>query len=464
MGKYFGTDGIRGIAGENLTAELAFKIGSAAATVLLQAKKEKSSTEKDSQSCSCDYKPHVMIGRDTRISCDMLESALTAGLCSAGVDVTLIGVMPTPAIAYATIKTESDMGIVISASHNSFEHNGIKMFGGDGYKLNDALEGQIEELIDDDSGVVKMTGRDIGRVSSVHSEWMTEYVKFLTSASETHRYKERIAVDCANGAATETARLLFRRLHADFELFGDEPDGININENCGSMHLSYLSDMIKTGRFSLGIAFDGDADRCLMVDEHGNIVDGDMMIAVLALAMKEAGTLKGDGFVGTVVSNAGMDVFAKKHGLKFYRADVGDKNVLEMMQEKGCNLGGESSGHIILLDYATTGDGQLAAVKFLDVVAKSGKTMAELVKDVPRFPQVMPSFKLTGGNEQRDKILRSEILAEEVKKQEAKLEGNGRIFIRPSGTEPIIRVLVEAETEKLSQEIAENILNIMNTL
>jgi len=391
----------------------------------------------------------------------MLESALTAGLCSAGADVTLLGVLPTPAIAYLTKTTTSDMGFVISASHNTFEHNGIKMFGGDGYKPNDRLEGYIEELIDDDSMMHNVIGSDIGRVTGEQSEWRSEYVKYLSCASSSTRYEGRVAIDCANGAASETARLLFRRLHAEFEIFGDEPDGVNINEDCGSMHLDYLSGMMKTGRFGIGIAFDGDADRCLLVDEKGNAIDGDMMLAVLACDMKKSGTLRGDGFVGTVVSNAGMDVFAKKHGLKFYRADVGDKNVLEMMKEKGCNLGGESSGHVILSDYATTGDGQLTALKFLDVLTNSGKTASELVRDIPRFPQVMPSFKLTGGAEQRGAIMASSILDEAIKKNEARLKGNGRIFIRPSGTEAIIRVLVEAETEELSTEIAEDILKIM---
>ena len=464
MGKYFGTDGIRGIAGEKLNAELAFKIGRAAATVLMKAGKQSKPSDAKLRKGSGQERPQVMIGRDTRISCDMLESALTAGLCSAGSDVTLLGVLPTPAIAHLTIKTASDMGVVISASHNSFEHNGIKMFGADGYKLSDELEEYVEKLIDDDSEVYRMTGCDVGRVTGGHLEWTNEYVRFLSFASTASRYEGRIAIDCANGAASETARLVFRSLHAEFEIFGDEPDGININEECGSMHLNYLSDMMKTGRFSVGVAFDGDADRCLMVDEKGNEIDGDMMLAVLALDMKEKGTLKGGGFVGTVVSNAGMDVFAKEHGLKFHRADVGDKNVLDMMKELGCNIGGESSGHIIFSDYSTTGDGQLTAIKFLDVLTNSGKSASELVKSIPRFPQVMPSFKLTGGAEQRDTILSSPVLAEEVKKQEAVLAGNGRIFIRPSGTEPIIRVLVEAKTVELSDEIAQNILKVMKTL
>ena len=457
MGKYFGTDGIRGVAGELLDAELAFKIGRAAATVLSLAGDQQRAPVPDSR-------PRVMIGRDTRISCDMLESALAAGLCSAGVDVTLTGVLPTPAIAYLTVKTESSMGVVISASHNTFEHNGIKMFGGDGYKLNDALEEHIEQLIDDDSGISRMTGGDLGRISSDHGAWTNEYVKYLASASYGGRYNGRIAIDCANGAASETARLLFRQLHAEFEIISDEPDGVNINVECGSTHLNYLKDMMKTGRFGIGIAFDGDADRCLIIDERGKTIDGDMILAVIARDMRDSGKLEGSSFIGTVVSNAGMEVFAKDNDLIFHRADVGDRNVLEMMRKKGSNLGGESSGHIIFKDEATSGDGQLTAIRFLNILTASGKTVSELVSDIPRFPQVMPSFKLTGGTAQRDMIMSHPRLRKEIKKQEELLAGNGRILIRPSGTEPIIRVLVEAKTMKLSKKIAEVFIDLMRDL
>ena len=457
MGKYFGTDGIRGVAGEALTAELAFKTGRAAATVLLQAGNQENPP-------SVGYRPRVMIGRDTRISCDMLESALSAGLCSAGVDVTLLGVLPTPAVAYLTTKTEADMGIVISASHNTFEHNGIKMFGSGGAKMSDTFEEYIEFLIDDDTDVYKMTGNNIGRITSDHVEWTNEYVKFLASASTAGRYPGRIAIDCANGAASETARLLFRQLHAEFEIIADEPDGVNINIECGSMHLNYLKDMMKTGRFGIGIAFDGDADRCLIVDEKGNTVDGDMILAVMAREMKETGTLKGSAFVGTIVSNAGMDIFARENDFTFHRSDVGDRNVLELMHKLNCNLGGESSGHIIFSDHMTCGDGQLTAVKFLNVLIASGKTVSELVNDIPRLPQVMPSFKLTGGSEQRDYIMKHPKLAEEIKKQETALNKKGRINVRPSGTEPIIRVLVEAETEEKSLKVANGIIDFMSKL
>jgi len=469
MGKYFGTDGIRGIAGEKLSAELAFKIGRAAATVLMQAGSQQKPPALDDEQEAGDLpvierRPKIIIGRDTRISCDMLESAVSAGLCSAGADVTLLGVLPTPAVAYLTVKTESDMGVVISASHNPFEHNGIKMFGGDGYKLDDTLEEYIERLIDDETRVVKKTGGDLGRIFRDHEGWTNEYVKFLVRASSGCRYKGRIAIDCANGAASETARLLFRRLHAEFEIIADEPDGVNINVECGSTHLNYLADMMKTRRFDIGIAFDGDADRCLIVDEKGNKVDGDMILAVMARDMKESGTLKNNAFIGTVVSNAGMDIFARENGFEFHRSDVGDRNVLEMMRDLDCNLGGESSGHVIFTDIMTTGDGQLTAIKFLNVLCTSGRTVSELISDVPRLPQVMPSFKLSGGDRQRDAIMSHPRLKEEIGRQEALLDGNGRIHIRPSGTEPIIRVLVEAKTEALSGEIAQKLLDVMERL
>jgi len=457
MRKYFGTDGIRGVAGDKLDAELAFKAGRAAATVLIQA------GHQDKPPAVGD-RPKVMIGRDTRISCDMLESALSAGLCSAGADVTLLGVLPTPAVAYLTTKTGSDMGIVISASHNPYEHNGIKMFGSDGSKLSDTFEDYIEFLIEDDTNVFKMTGGDLGRLSRDHVEWTNEYVKFLASASTAGRYNGRIAIDCANGAASETARLLFRLLHAEFEIIADEPDGVNINVECGSTHLNYLQDMMKTGRFGIGIAFDGDADRCLIVDEKGNVVDGDMILAVMARDMRDSGTLNGNAFVGTIVSNAGMDIFAKDNDFTFHRSDVGDRNVLDLMHKLNCNLGGESSGHVIFSDLMTCGDGQLTAIKFLNVLTASGKTVSELVADIPRLPQVMPSFKLTGGDEQRDMIMSHPLLKEEIEKQEAKLKGKGRINVRPSGTEPIIRVLVEAKTEALSLKVANIIIDLMGTL
>ena len=449
MGKYFGTDGIRGIAGKELDARLAFRTGCAIAAALKQMPDI--------------TRPRVMIARDTRISCDMLEAALTAGLCSAGADVALLGVLPTPAAAYLAIKSETDMSVVISASHNPFDHNGIKIFGRNGYKLSDSLEDRIEQLIDDDYGTAKMTGADLGRISGEHGYWTNEYVKFLAAMSE-GRYNDRIAIDCANGAASETAPLLFAQLGADHEIFSDKPDGVNINNNCGSTHIDALRDIMRSGRFGVGFAFDGDADRCLVVDGNGETIDGDMMLVVIARHMKAAGTLKGGGMVGTVVSNSGLERFARSNGFIFHRAPVGDKNVLDMMWEKGCNIGGESSGHLIFSDDATTGDGQLTAIKFLNIMTSTGKTASELVKDIPRYPQVMPAYKLTGGTEERDAIMADPGLLNEIERQQELLADEGRVLVRPSGTEPIIRVLVEAKTESQATEIAEHLLDVIKSL
>ena len=447
MAKYFGTDGIRGVAGKDLDAALAFKAGKAAAAALIQMTETK--------------RPRIMIARDTRISCDMLEAAISAGLCSAGADVSLLGVLPTPAAAYLTVEQGADMGIVISASHNPFDHNGIKIFGRNGYKLSDALEENIERLIDSD--IEDRTGAEVGRISAEHGERTEEYVKFLISMAD-GRYGGRIAVDCANGAASETAAPLFAGLNAGYDVFHDAPDGVNINSRCGSTHIDALREIVKAGKYDIGFAFDGDADRCLAVDERGETVDGDMMLAVIAREMKASGKLKGGGMVGTVVSNSGMDKFARSNGLVFLRAPVGDKNVLDMMRETGCNIGGESSGHLIFSDDATTGDGQLTAIKFLNTMVSTGKRASELVKEIPRYPQVMPSYKLTGGPEERDSIMSNPGLLKEIERQQELLAGEGRILVRPSGTEPIIRVLVEAGTEALANEVADHLIEHIKAL
>ena len=446
MGKYFGTDGIRGVAGEELGAELCFKAGRAAGSILTKQNGKK---------------PRVVIGKDTRISGDMIESGLTAGLCAAGADVAQLGILPTPAVAYLTVETGADMGIVISASHNPYEHNGIKIFGGDGFKLSDAKEALIEGLIDGYSNGLK--NDQLGRV--IHDDGhFDEYVKGFLAAKSAGRYGGAIAVDCANGAASKTAQSLFRALGVDFEIISASPDGVNINDNCGSTYPEDLQKMVRGGQFGVGFAFDGDADRCLAVDERGELIDGDMLLALFAVDMQMRGELKGGGVVGTVVSNSGMDVFLNKLGLEFHRADVGDRHVLEMMQKTGCNLGGESSGHMIFLDDATTGDGQLTAVKLLNVLAQSGKTVSELVRDIPRFPQVMPSFTLTGGAAQRDAIMAHPRLHEEIARQQELLRGSGRVLIRPSGTEAVIRILVEAETELIANEKAQIFIDLMKSL
>ena len=448
MGKYFGTDGIRGVAGSELDASLAFRTGRAAATVLTQI---------DGRA------PCVMIARDTRISCDMLEAALAAGLCSAGANVSLLGVLPTPAAAYLTVKFDAAMGVVISASHNSFEHNGIKMFSCNGYKFSDSLEECIEGLIDDDSDVIRKTGKELGRISSNHGYWTAEYIHHLASMYK-EEFKGRIALDCANGAATETAYALFSEIGVDFDIYCDKPNGININNNCGSTHISVLQDIVKKGQYDIGFAFDGDADRCLVVDERGETIDGDMMLAVLACDMKLTGKLRGEAMVGTVVTNAGFDTFARDNDIHLHRAAVGDKNVLEMMWEKECNIGGESSGHLIFSDDSTTGDGQLTALKFLNVLTASGGKASDLVRGISIFPQVMPSYTLTGGTEQRDAIMSDVRLEAEISHSLESLSGEGRILIRPSGTEPVIRVLVEAKTIELASKTAEHLISFIKSL
>ena len=451
----FGTDGIRGVAGELLDAELAFKIGCAAATVLRSSQQ--------AGKIGKVIRPKVMIAKDTRISGDMLESALASGLCSAGADVALLGVLPTPAVAFLTIKSDADMGVMISASHNSFEDNGIKFFGSDGYKLCDELESRIEDIINSGSGIAKMTHGNVGRITLDHQFRTDEYVRHLASSFR-GQFCGRIAIDCANGAASETARLLFRKIGAEFEMFHDEPNGVNINVDCGSTHLEFLQDMMKTKRFDIGFAFDGDADRCLVVDELGQVVNGDMMLAVFARDMKASSCLVNDAFVGTVISNSGMDIFSRDNNLTFHRAAVGDRNVLQMMRDTGSNLGGESSGHILFSDDTTSGDGQFVAVMFLNALINSGKTVSELVHDIPSFPQVMPSFRLTGGAEEREMIMSHPKLHDLIARIGKELHGKGRVLIRPSGTEPIIRVMVEAKTEKLATKKANELLALMKSL
>lgn len=459
MGKYFGTDGIRAIIGQPIGdtefgALLAYKTGRAAATALISGAKGSGVQGR---------KPRVMVAKDTRVSGDMLVSAMAAGLTSAGADVIILGVLPTPAVAYLTRKSGADIGAVISASHNLYEYNGIKLFGKDGYKLSDAVENLIEKLIDDDSGTLKPETQDLGRVRGNHGRWVAEYVDYVASKAE-GRYRGKLAIDCANGATFETARSLFMQLGVNFDIFFDTPNGVNINYNCGSTGIQSLQRIMVGGGFDLGISFDGDADRCLLVDEHGEIIDGDVILAVCARAMKNAGKLSGGALVGTIISNAGMDVFAEQHGLVFHRADVGDRNVLEMMMMTGAKIGGESSGHTIFLDESTTGDGQLTAVMFLNALVASGKTASELVADVPNFPQVMPSYHLRGGIEEKEAIMQDPRLHEEIAKQEKLLEGQGRIIVRPSGTEALIRVLVEAKCKETATERANHLIEFIDRL
>ena len=427
MARLFGTDGVRGVAGEDLTPGLAMLIGRGAATVL---------TRKAAR-------PRILIGKDTRISGDMLESALAAGLCSVGADVELLGVVPTPAVAYLVRKYQADAGIVISASHNPMEFNGIKIFNGDGYKLPDQVEDEIERLVRDKSQVALATGGAVGRVTRRENA-IADYVDYLASCLEANLSGLKIAIDCANGAASETARLLFPRLGADCRFIGVEPDGTNINRDCGSTHLDRLANYVVENGLDCGVAFDGDADRCLAVDEKGNEIDGDRIIAVLSKYLKQRGELPEDTAVVTVMSNLGFMQYMKETlGLKIATTAVGDRYVLEEMRAKGYAIGGEQSGHVILLRHSTTGDGELTAGTLLNILAGSGARMSELAGVYEKFPQVILNVQATP--EQKARYKEDEYVAGFIESQQQGLMGEGRVLVRVSGTEPYIRVMVEGK-------------------
>jgi len=455
MGKYFGTDGIRGVVNETLDARTAYLVGCAAATVLCG---------ETGRAAAGGKRPLIIIGKDTRISSDMLEAALVAGICSGGADVMPLGVLPTPAVAYLTVRLGAQMGIVISASHNPFEHNGIKIFNENGYKLSDAVEERIERMIDGMEACAVKTHGDIGRVISDDGRGADLYIDYLAAAAGGGIKGLRVAIDCANGAASKTAGRLFSKFDIDFELLHDHPNGVNINDGCGSTHIEQLRKIVRAGGFDLGLAFDGDADRCLCVDEKGQVVDGDKMMAIIGLSMKEKGALKNNAIVATVMSNMGFHEFAQRSGIDLLCAAVGDRNVLEMMLERGCNLGGEQSGHIIFLDDATTGDGQLAAVRFLSVVSGVQKPVSALAAVVPQYPQVLLNVKITGGNTAKSAVMSSPRLKEAVADGEKRLAGAGRILVRPSGTEALIRVMVEAKAEKTASEIANALVDMIKSL
>lgn len=437
MKKLFGTDGIRGIANKDLTCDLAFKLGQAGAIVLTSVRHKK---------------PTILIGKDTRISGDMLESALVAGICSVGANVITAGIIPTPAIAYLVKKYECDAGVMISASHNPMEYNGIKFFSGEGYKLSDELEEKIETIILKEPYDVKTAEcGDIGKVINC-TDAKKDYVDFLLSTVKDKFYGMKIAVDCANGAAFETAPMLFKELGAEAVFYNANPDGVNINESCGSTHIDLFSNIIKDGGFDAGIAFDGDADRCIMLDADGEIIDGDRIIAVCAAEMKKAGKLKKDTAVVTVLSNLGFHKMAKKHGINVVCTPVGDRYVLEEMLKCGYNFGGEQSGHIIFLDYNTTGDGQLSAIQFLSIMQKTKKSAKELASIMSVFPQIMINVKVN--NLAKSAYLSDEEISAAIDSAQKTLQNDGRIIIRPSGTEDLIRVMVEGSDFSKIDKIA----------
>ena len=450
MGKLFGTDGIRGVVNAGLDADLAYKVGLAAATVLAKDK---------------GGRPLVTIGKDTRISGDLLKGSLISGLCTAGADVLDLGTLPTPGVAWVTVDEEADAGIVISASHNPFEHNGIKIFNGQGFKLSDELEEKIEDIVLFGSNNVPMkTGGDIGKVSYVAPKASEDYIDHLESTIDSTLGGLRILVDCANGAASATAARLFDRFSKlRTDVINADPDGVNINDRCGSTHMDALAAMVKAGGYDMGIAFDGDADRCLAVDELGNLIDGDQIMAACGLDMKNKGLLPGSTVVATVMSNLGLHIFARENGMELECTDVGDRNVLERMVEKGYRLGGEQSGHMIFLDHATTGDGQLTALQLLALLKESGKKASEVFGACPRYPQVLINIPVAD-NDVKKAAMASPLLAQAVQREEDALAGEGRVLVRPSGTEALMRVMVEAKTQPQAQEAAQRLADLIPEL
>lgn len=446
MGRLFGTDGVRGVANKELTPDLAFKLGWAGAQVLAG---------------ECTHKPVIIVGSDTRISCAMLESALVAGICSAGADVFICGVIPTPGIAYLVRKYKCDAGVMISASHNSFEFNGIKFFSSKGYKLPDEVEDKIEALIKSyDENAERPIGDQLGhRIEKKNAS--RDYSEHLKRRMSVDLSGMKIGLDCANGACAHIAPGLFSDLGADVASIGIEPDGVNINDQCGSTHLERLRQLVRRESCDIGIAFDGDADRMLAVDENGYVIDGDVIMAIVALDMKRQNQLKDDTLVVTVMSNLGLDIMAEEKGLKLVKTKVGDRYVLEEMLKDGYTIGGEQSGHIILLDHSTTGDGMLSALRLLRALVNNSERLNEAKNVMTVLPQVLKSARVP--NESKAAAMDDVDIKAACDKIQKQLGNKGRILVRASGTEPIIRVMLEGqdidEITKMTDQVTELIVS-----
>lgn len=438
MARLFGTDGVRGVAGTELTIELARKLGQAGAYVLTKEQ---------------DHQPTIIVGCDTRISGGMLASALMAGICSVGANAIFAGVMPTPAIAYLTRKHKVDAGVVISASHNPMEFNGIKFFNGEGYKLSDALEDEIEALIQNNmEGVTLPTGSGVGRIE-YRFDLRDEYVEFMKKCVPVDLTGMKIVIDCAEGAAHYTSVKALKDLGADLVAIHTNPDGTNINANCGSTHMDELKARVVYEKAAIGLAFDGDADRMLAVDENGEMVDGDQIMAICGCYMKKKGTLKKDTIVVTVMTNLGFTLMGQKEGIHIEKTKVGDRYVLENMMENGYNIGGEQSGHVIFLDDNTTGDGLLSALHLLNVMVEEKKPLSELAKVMEVLPQALVNAKVP--THKKDAYMEYAEIAEAIGQLEEKFKGEGRVLIRPSGTEPLVRVMIEGKNQEEIQADAE---------
>ena len=443
MSRMFGTDGVRGVANSELTAELAFQLGKAGACVLTEGT----------------HQAKILVGMDTRISGDMLEHALIAGILSVGAEAISVGVVPTPAVSYLTRKYGADAGVVISASHNPVEYNGIKFFNKDGFKLTDELEDKIQALIESNfEGVEVPVGEHIGRRTIVDTG-VQEYVDFAISTIEGNLEGLKIAIDCANGAAYKTSELALKKLGAEVFAIHNKPDGININRNCGSTHPEDLMQFVKENNCDFGLAFDGDADRCLAVDENGELVNGDHMMVIAAKHLKALGQLNHDTVVVTVMSNLGLHIALKEAGIKTVSTKVGDRYVLEEMAKGGFSIGGEQSGHVIFLDFNTTGDGLVSGLQLAATVKETGKKLSELAGGMKELPQVLVNAKVPNDKKNIHEV--DDEIAADIRGIEAKMAGSGRVLIRPSGTEPLVRVMLEgenqAEIDKIAHELAKKI-------
>ena len=447
MSRMFGTDGVRGVAGSELTIQLATKLGQAGAYVLT---KEQS------------HQPTIIVGCDTRISGGMLANALRAGICSVGANAVYVGVMPTPAVAYLTRKHKVDAGVVISASHNPMEFNGIKFFNGEGYKLSDALEDEIEELINNDmEDVVFPTGSGVGKID-YRFDIREEYIEFMKKSVPIDLKGMKIVVDCAEGAAYYTSVKTLTDLGAEVVALHVSPDGTNINANCGSTHMEELRARVVYEKADVGLAFDGDADRMLAVDELGNLVDGDKLMAICANYMKERGTLKQNTIVATVMSNLGLFLMGEERGIHIEKTKVGDRYELENMRENGYNIGGEQSGHIIFLDENTTGDGLLSALHLLQVMVETGESLSDLAAIMEVLPQALVNAKVP--NHKKENFADYSEIAEAIEEVEKKFAVEGRVLIRPSGTEPLVRVMIEGKDQQLIEEEAKKLAELITKI
>lgn len=444
MGRLFGTDGVRGVANSELTCELAMQIGRAAAMVLTDSNHRH---------------PKILIGKDTRLSSDMLECALAAGLCSVGANVVRLGVVPTPAVAFLVGKYKADAGVMLTASHNPCEFNGIKIFSGDGYKLPDALEEQIEAIVLDKKLTPPTpTGGDVGSVTTAPNV-VRDYIDHIKSTVPFALTGMKIAIDCANGSASRTAEQLFSELGAECFMLSNHPDGVNVNDNCGSTHMEPLMAYVKENHLDAGVAFDGDADRCLAVDDKGNLVDGDFVMAICAADMKSRGKLEKNTVVGTIMTNLGFIRFCEEAGLHFEATKVGDRYVLEEMQLEGYNFGGEQSGHVIFLDFATTGDGQLTAAQLLSLVKRRETKLSNLAVLMKRYPQVLVNVEVAPEGKLR--FYTDDAVKAAIDRAKKALGKDGRIIVRPSGTEPLLRVMVEGSDPDAIAALANKVADVL---